>query len=110
MPCPELRSKPDSTDFDADTGANVTLLAEDHIGSIMIAKARYGNRELVPAGTAVSSINFQVQSGVQTMVLVFVFAPQGAMGELMEFCGGNKSHLRDVASDEPRQSFNIEGK
>jgi hypothetical protein len=109
MAC-QLRQRPDSTDFEADRGAEVTLIAEDHIGSIMFAKARYGSQELVPAGTATSTIKFTIEVGTKTLVLVFVFAPQGAMGELMEQCGDEKVHLRDVTGDEPRHSFDIEGK
>lgn len=109
MAC-QLRKKADSTDFEADTNADVTLIAEDHIGSVMIAKAKYGDTDLIPGGTAASSVKFKVENGNKTLVLVYVFAPQGAMGELMEDCGDTKKHLRDIAGDEPRQSFDIEGK
>ncbi len=106
----QLRKKAGSTDFEADTGADVTLLAEDHLGSVMIAKAKYGDADLIPSGTAASRVKFKVENGNRTLVLVYVFAPQGALGELMEDWGGAKNHLRDIAGDEPRQSFDIEGK
>jgi|SRR4051812_18585946 len=109
MPC-QLRQKPGSSDFEASVGQEVTLIAEDHIGSIMIAKARYGSRELVPGGTAVSKLTFTVEAGTKTLTLVFVFAPQGAMGELMEQSGEEQTRILDVAGDEPRQEFDIEGK
>ncbi len=109
MPC-QLRQKTGSTDFEANTGAEVTLIAEDHIGSVMIAKARYGSQELVQAGTAMSSVKFKVESGNKTFVAAYVFAPQGALGELMEDGGDVKKHLRYIAGNEPRHSFDIEGK
>ena len=44
----------DSFDFNGTAGQQVTLLAVDHIGAVMFAKAQYGGNSLVPEGRAMS--------------------------------------------------------
>ncbi|MCX6619002.1 MAG: hypothetical protein NTZ98_23255 [Acidobacteria bacterium] len=111
MAC-HLRERPHSIDFDATVGDKVTLIAEDHIGNVMIAKAKYGDTDLVPDGTAVSRLDFTVAAGSVVMVLIFVFSAQEAgEGALREDCGGGSTQLlRDVSGDEPKVSFRINGK
>jgi hypothetical protein len=67
MPC-QLVPVPDSSDFEAPSGAVVTLVAKDHIGSVMIAKAEYGGTDLIAPGTAVSEFDLTVQRDRTTPV------------------------------------------
>jgi hypothetical protein len=109
MPC-QLQPVPDSPDFEAPTGATVTFVAIDHIGSVMVAKAEYGGDQLVPDGTAVSSFDVPIKSGRATLKLVFVFtAGFGGRGELREDGGDASQFLRDLAGDEPFQMLRITG-
>ena len=101
----------DSPDFEATQGDQVKLVINDHIGTVLIAKAEYAGNQLVPAGQAVSTIQFTVGAGRNTLKLVFVFSA-GTIGraELREDCGGGDSQfLRDVSGDEPFQFIRIIG-
>ena len=110
MSC-QLVPVPDSPDFEARTGAPVTLVAADHIGSVMIAKAEYAGEQLVEAGTAVSTCDLIVKEGRNTLKLVFVFtAGVAGRGELREDGGDTSQFLRDVAGDEPLQIIRITGR
>ena len=109
MAC-SLKPIANSPDFQAATGANVTLAMNDHIGIVLIAKAEYAGKQLVPAGQAVATITFAVVSGSNRLALVFVFsAGTTGVSELREDCGGSFQHLRDVTGDEPFLSITIVG-
>ena len=43
MPC-SLKAVPDSSIFEGPKGQEITLLINDHIGTVLIAKADYGSR------------------------------------------------------------------
>lgn len=107
----KLRRIPDSPDFTAATGASLTLFTHDHVGSVLISKAEYGGRQLVPAGTAVSKITFTVLQARNTLKLVFVFSASiTGQGELREDCGAGESQfLRALHGDEPFQLVRIIG-
>jgi hypothetical protein len=110
MPC-LLVPVPDSTDFQGPADAPVTLLATDHIGSVMVAKAEYAGDQLIEPGTAVSSFTLIIKPGRNTLKLVFVFtAGFAGRGELREEGDdGNSQFLRDLAGDEPLQVMRIIG-
>src|SRR5262245_52135310 len=101
-----------SSDFESATGEKITLFVSDHIGNVLIAKAEYGGKQLVPAGQATSKIELDVASGRATLKLVFVFtASVTGRGELREDCSDGDSHfVRDLAGDEPLQLIKIVGK
>ena len=100
-----------TTDFEAATGANITLTMNDHIGVVLIAKAEYAGTQIVPAGQALATITFRVVAGSNRLSLVFVFsAGIAGVSELREDCGGSFQHLRDITGDEPFQSITIVGK
>lgn len=109
MAC-SLKPIPNSPDFEAATGANVTLTMNDHIGTVLIAKAEYAGKQLIPAGQALATITFGVVGGSNRLAMVFVFsAGTGGVSELREDCGGSFQHLRDITGDEPFQSITIVG-
>jgi len=109
MPC-KLTPVPDSPDFQGPKGQQVTLVATDHIGSVMIAKAEYAGTSLVPEGQAVSTITFPIAEGKNSLKLVFVFtASTAGRGELREQAGADSQFLRDVAGHEPFQLIKIVG-
>jgi hypothetical protein len=110
MAC-SLKPIPDTLDYNAPVDADVTLKMNDHIGMVFIAKAQYDNKQLVPAGTAVSSIQFKVVAGKNRLALVFVFsAGTAGVSELMEVCSAKESkHIRDIIGSEPFQSIAIVG-
>jgi hypothetical protein len=107
-----LRPIDDSPDFEAGTGASVTLFTHDHVGMVLIAKAEYGGQQLVPAGQAVARITFTVRKDRNTLKLVFVFsASTTGRGELREDCGGGESQfIRALDGDEPLQLVRIIGR
>ena len=72
MPC-SLKAVPDSSLFEGPKGQEVTLVIKDHIGSVLIAKADYGGRSLVPAGETVSRLTFALAPDRNTLKLVLVF-------------------------------------
>jgi hypothetical protein len=111
-PACKLRRVVDSPDFDAPKDATVTLFTHDHVGMVLIAKAEYGGKQLVPAGQAVSTLTFTVRPDRNTLKLVFVFSASiTGQGELREDCGGGESQfLRALAGDEPLQLLRIIGK
>src|SRR5262245_26299503 len=111
MAC-KLRPVPDSPDFESSTGEKVSLFVSDHVGTVLIAKAEYGGKQLVPAGQAMSKIQLDVAPGRTTLKLVCVFtASVTGRGELREDCDGNDSHfIRNLAGDEPLQLIKIIGK
>lgn len=110
MPC-KLKSIPDSPDFEGPTGQDVTLVTNDHIGAVLIAKAEYARVSLVPAGQAVSTLTLTVKPDRNTLKLVFVFtAGTGGRAELREQAGPDSQFLRDIAGDEPFQAIKIIGK
>ena len=108
MPC-RLSSVP--PDFTGPAGQQVTLVTMDHIGTVLIAKAEYAGTSLVPAGQAVSRIQFPIAAGRNTLKAVFVFtASTTGRGELREDCGdGTSQFIRDLSGDEPLQLVTIRG-
>jgi hypothetical protein len=110
MPC-KLTPITDSFDFDGTAGQQVTLVAADHIGSVMFAKAQYAGDSLVPEGQAVSKISFTVASGANTLKMVFVFtASTNGVGELREDASPDSQFLRSLMGSEPFQALRIIGK
>lgn len=110
MPC-FLKAIPDSSLFEGPKGKEITLVIKDHIGTVLIAKAEYDGRTLVPAGQAVSRLTFTLAPDRNTLKLVFVFtASTGGRGELREEAGPDSQFLRDLAGDEPFQALRIMGK
>jgi len=111
-PTCSLREIPSTPDFQAPVGATVNLVTKDHVGMVLIAKADYGQQQLVPAGQAVSNISFKVLPGRNTLKAVFVFdASISGRGELREDCGNGDSHfLRALVGREPLQIMRIIGK
>ncbi len=107
----KLREVPDSPHFDAPTGATVKLFTHEHVGAVLIAKAEYGGRQLVPPGQAVTEITFAVLPDRNTLKMVFVFSASiTGRGELREDCGGDSHFLRALAGDEPFQLLRIVGR
>lgn len=111
-PACQLQEIPSTPDFQARIGATVELVTENHVGTVLISKAEYGGKQLVPAGQAVSGISFKVLPSRNTLKAVFVFdASIGGRGELREKCSDTDSHfLRALAGDEPFQFLRIIGK
>jgi hypothetical protein len=110
MAC-SLQPIPDTLDFNAPKGSKVTLTMNDHIGMVFIAKAQYDQQQLVPAGTAVSTISFTVANGSNRLSMVFVFsAGTAGVSELKETCSATESkHVRDIMGVDPFQSITIVG-
>lgn len=109
MPC-KLKPIPSTTDFSAATGASVTVVTKNHIGDVMISSAEYAGRQLIPAGTAVSKLAFDVLAGRNTIKFVFVFsASTSGRGELREVDGADSQFLRDLIGTEPFQVMRIVG-
>jgi hypothetical protein len=105
-----LREVPATPDFEAATGANVTLFTHDHVGDVLIAKAEYGGQQLVPAGQAVSRIAFPILAGRNTLKLVFVFsASTTGQGELREDCGSDSHFLRALTGTQPLHIIRLIG-
>ncbi len=109
MSC-KLKPLPDSPDFGGSSNEQVTLVAMDHIGSVMFAKAVYAGIPLVPDGQAVSQISFPIASGANTLKMVFVFtASTNGVGELREDAAPDSQFLRSLNGDEPFQAIRING-
>ena len=109
MPC-KLTPIPSTTDFNGPKGQDVTLVTKNHIGDVLIIKAEYGDRQLVPDGTAVSKLTFKVLPDRNTIKMVFVFsASTGGRGELREVDGSDSQFLRDLAGDDPFKAIRIVG-
>jgi len=110
MAC-KLVPVPNSSDFEGPAGQQVTLVTNDHIGMVLMAKAEYAGNQLVAVGQAVNRIQLTVVPGPKTLKLVFVFsASTNGRGELREEAGQDSQFLRDVAGDEPFQLIRIIGK
>lgn len=111
-PACRLQEIPSTPDFEAPIGAAIELVTKHHIGTVLISKAEYGGKQLVPPEQAVASISFEVLAGRKTLKAVFVFdASISGRGELREDCGNGDSHfLRALAGDEPFQILRIIGK
>jgi hypothetical protein len=110
-PACQLQEIPQTLDFRGKTGAKVTLITKGLVGDVLISKGEYDGKSLVPAGQAVSKIEFQVKAKRKTLKLVVVFeASIAGRGELREDCGGGESHLiRELRGDEPLQLIRITG-
>jgi hypothetical protein len=108
----KLREIPASPDFEAATGATVKLITHDHVGAVLIAKAEYDGKQLIPAGQALAEITLTTLPGRHTLKMVFVFSASiTGQGELREDCGGGESHfLRALTGDEPFQILRIVGR
>jgi len=107
----KLQSITDSTDVQGPAGQQVTLIAADHIGSVMFAKAMYSGNSLVPDGTAVSQIDFTIAAGANTLKMVFVFtASTSGVGELRETADPDSQFIASLNGDEPFQALRIIGK
>jgi hypothetical protein len=110
MPC-KLKSIPDTTDFEGPANESITLVTKDHIGSVLIAKAEYAGKQLVPAGQAVSQLSFTIAPDKKTLKLVCVFtASTSGVGELREDAPPDSQFLIQLNGDEPFQAFRIVGK
>jgi hypothetical protein len=89
-----LHPIPGSIDFGAPTGETVNLFIHDHVGVVLISKAEYGGKQLVPAGQAVSEIDVEVLPARNTLKMVFVFSASiSGRGELRERCGDEDSQF-----------------
>jgi hypothetical protein len=110
MAC-KLQAIGNTPNFQAPENVNVTLGMNDHIGVVLISKAEYAGKQLVPDNQAVASITFDVAAGSNRLAIVFVFsAGTSGVSELREGCdGGSFQHLRDIVGDEPFQSITIVG-
>jgi hypothetical protein len=83
----------------------------DHIGTVLMAKAEYAGTQLIPANQAVARVSFTIAPTRNTLKLVFVFtASTNGRAELREEAGSDSRFLRDVAGDEPLQIVKIIGK
>jgi hypothetical protein len=111
MAC-KLIPVPDTSEYQAPTGAQVTIVTKDHIGQVLMSKAEYAGAQLVPAGQALSQIQLTVAQGPKALKIVCVFsASTHGRGELREDCGGGDSQfLRELPGDEPFQVVRITGK
>jgi hypothetical protein len=107
-----LREIPQTLDFEGPSGATVKLVTKGQVGDVLIAKAEYGGKALVPAAVAVSEISFDLLPDRNTLKLVFVFeASVAGRGELREDCGNDDSHfLRALRGDEPFQIVRLFGR
>lgn len=108
----KLREVVDSPDFEAPAGETVRLFTHEHVGAVLISKAEYGGKQLVPAGQAVSEIELEVLPDRHTLKMVFVFSASiSGRGELREDCGDDNSQfLRALVGDEPLQLLRIVGR
>ena len=107
-----LRPKPEAPHvFQAPTGATVTLIIKESVGSIVFLRARYGDRDLVADGQSAASIQFNVIAGRNVLMMVFGFSETpGGRGELHEDCGdGSSTRLRNLSAADPAQNLTIEG-
>jgi hypothetical protein len=110
MPC-KLKPIPDTSDFEGPANEPITLVTKDHIGSVLIAKAEYAGAQLVPTGTAVSELSFNIAPGPKTLKLVCVFtASTSGVGELREDAPPDSQFLIALNGDEPFQAFKLVGK
>jgi hypothetical protein len=110
MPC-KLTPIKDSPDFEGPAAQQVTLVTNDHIGSVLIAKAEYAGAQLVPDGQALAQVSFAIAQGQNTLKLVFVFtASTHGVGELREDAPPDSQFLRSLNGDEPFQAIRIIGK
>lgn len=106
----QLRPVAGTPDFEATTGATVSLFTHDHVGQVRIAKAEYGGALLVPNGQA-TKLSLTVKAGTNTLKLVCAFtATTNGNGELREDCGSDSHFIRALFSDEPLQLIRITGK
>ena len=110
MPC-KLKLIPATTDYNGPKGQQVTLVTHNQIGQVLIIKAEYGGKDLVPEGTAVSKLTFTVLPDKVTLKVVAVFsAGSGGRGELREDGGGGDSQfLRDLTGTDPFRMMRIFG-
>ena len=109
MPC-KLKPIPNTTDFEAPKGVSVTLVTKAHIGDVLISRAEYGGKQLVPDGTAVSKLTFTILPDRNTLKLVCVFsATTSGRGELREVDGSDSQFLRDLPGTEAFQMMRIVG-
>ena len=109
MPC-KLKPIPNSTDFDGPKGVSIRLVTKNHIGDVLINRAEYGGRQLVPEGQPVSKLDLPILPDKNTLKLVFVFsASTTGRGELREVDGGDSQFLRDIMGSEPFQMMGIIG-
>ena len=110
MPC-KLKPIPDSPDFEAPTGTSVTIVTSNHIGEVLIAKAEYAGKQLVPPNMAVAQLQLQVARDKNSLKLVCVFtASVKGVGELRESAPPDSQLLRPLVGDEPFQLIRIVGK
>jgi hypothetical protein len=110
MPC-ILKPIPDTSDFEGPANQQITIVTKDHIGSVLIAKAEYAGAQLVPAGTAVSQLSFNIAPTAKTLKLVCVFtASTSGVGELREDAPPDSQFLISLNGDEPFQAFKLVGK
>ena len=70
MPVKLVRIAGTFSDFDGPSGQEVVMQTKNHIGIVFISSATYNDRELVPAGTAVSEIRLTIVPGTKTLKIV----------------------------------------
>ena len=111
MAC-KLKLVPNTSEYEAPVNADITIATIDHIGQVLMSKADYAGKQLVPAGQALSQVTLTVVEGPKTLKLVCVFsASTHGRGELREDGGGTESQfLRELPGDEPFQVIRITGK
>ena len=102
---------PDTNDFEGQKGKSVSLILNDHVGIVLIAKAEYAGEQLIPPGRAVSTLKFPIALDRNTLKLVFVFTAMTAgQSELREQAGAESQFLRALSGDEPFQAIRIIGR
>ena len=107
----KLKPIPNSPDFEGATGASVTIVTKEHIGAVLIAKAEYAGKQLVPPNQAVTELSFTVAKERNSLKLVFVFSASiSGVGELRESATPDSQLLRPLNGDEPFQLIRIIGK
>ena len=110
MPCKLVRVAGTFSDFQGPAGQQITLETKDHIGVVLIQSALYDDKQLVPAGTAVSKLEFKIVAGTKTLKLVAVFtASTAGRGELREVAGAVSQCRIDLPGNDPFQPMRISG-
>jgi len=67
------------------------------VGTVLLKKARYDGKDLVPEGTAASEVSFTIGDGRKVFEAVYVFsAGPAGRGELHEKCSETQTQLLDA--------------
>lgn len=109
MPC-KLKSIPGSTDFEGQSGVEITLEVKNHVGNVLIFGAEYDGKQLVPEDMALGRVKLTIARDSRTLKLVFVFtASTMGRGELRESDGADSQFMRALVGHEPFQAIRIVG-